>query len=395
MADQREFDVIVYGSTGYTGRLVAEYLNQQYTGSDVKWAMAGRSADKMEAVAKEMGIANHIPKIVADSSNPETLADMAKRTRAVLTTVGPYQLYGTDMVVACAQNGTDYVDLCGEPAWMRDTVRDFQAAAEKSGARIVHSCGFDSVPFDLGVFYTQVKAQEKFGETCPRIRGRVRKMQGKFSGGTAASFMETMKRAGHQPEILGWLKDPFSLTPGFEGPKQPHGAKPILEEDINSWSAPFIMASINTKNVHRSNALLGGKYGEDFVYDEMMLTGPGEQGEKMAQGVMQMNNSMGVNPPKPGEGPTKEERENGFYDVIFIGDTKSGKRIIASVAGDKDPGYGSTCKMIAESALCLALDIDRDCVPGGIYTPAPAMGMTLIERLEKNAGLTFTVEQAG
>lgn len=390
----REFDVIVYGATGYTGRLVAEYIQNQYGNSDLKWAMAGRSADKLAAVGAELGVNANVPKIVANSDDQASLASMAERTKVLLTTVGPYQSYGTDVVAACTKAGTDYVDLCGEPAWMRDTVRDFQAAAESSGARIVHSCGFDSVPFDLGVFYTQAKAREAFGETCPRVRGRVRKMQGKFSGGTAASFMQTMARASKQPEILDWLKDPFSLTPGFEGPKQPHGAKPIEEKDLGSWSAPFIMASINTKNIHRSNALLGGAYGEDFVYDEMMLTGPGEKGEQMAKGVMAMNNSMGVNPPKPGEGPTKEERENGFYDVIFVGDTASGDRIICSVAGDKDPGYGSTSKMIAESAICLARDIERSCVPGGIYTPAPAMGMALVERLEKNAGLTFKVEKA-
>lgn len=390
----REFDVIVYGATGYTGRLVAEYIQKQYGGSDLRWAMAGRSAEKLDAVGKEMGVPADVPKIVANSDDTASLANMAARTKALLTTVGPYQNYGTDVVAACVEAGTDYVDLCGEPAWMRDTVRDFHAAAEKSGARIVHSCGFDSIPFDLGVFYTQVKAEEKFGQSCPRIRGRVRKMQGKFSGGTAASFQQTMARASKQPEILDWLKDPFSLTPGFEGPKQPHGAKPILEEDLGSWSAPFIMASINTKNIHRTNALLGGRYGEDFVYDEMMLTGPGEKGEQMAKGVMQMNNSMGVNPPKPGEGPTKEERENGFYDVMFVGDTKSGDRIICSVAGDKDPGYGSTSKMIAEAAICMARDIDRGCVGGGIYTPAPAMGMSLIKRLEENAGLTFKLEKA-
>ncbi|NNE58201.1 MAG: saccharopine dehydrogenase [Hellea sp.] len=391
---KREFDVIVYGATGYTGRLVGEYIQQQYGDSDLKWAMAGRSAKKLDAVAAEMGIAADIPKIVADSADADSLIEMAKRAKSIITTVGPYQLYGTELVRACAENGTDYVDLCGEPAWMHDTVREFQAAAENSGARIVHSCGFDSIPFDLGVYYTQEKAKAAFGETCPTIRGRVRKMQGKFSGGTAASFMESMKRAGRQPEVLDWLKDPFTLTPDFEGPRQPHGAKPIEETDLGSWSAPFIMASINTKNIHRSNALLGHAYGEDFVYDEMMMTGPGEAGEQMAKGVMQMNASMGVNPPKPGEGPTKDERENGFYDVMFVGDTKSGKRIITSVAGDKDPGYGSTSKMIAEAAICLARDIDQADVGGGIYTPAPAMGMALINRLEKNAGLTFKLEQA-
>ncbi len=389
---EREFDVIVYGSTGYTGRLVAEYMQAQYGGTDVKWAMAGRSAEKLEAVGSEMGISADVAKVVANSDDPASLAQMAQRTKVLLTTVGPYQLYGTDVLAACAEAGTDYVDLCGEPAWMHDTVRDFQKQAEASGARIVHSCGFDSIPFDLGVFYTQAKAREAFGASCLRIRGRVRKMQGKFSGGTAASFIQTMARVGKQPEVLEWLKDPFTLTPGFEGPRQPHGAKPIEEKDLGSWSAPFIMASINTKNVHRSNALLGGAYGEDFVYDEMMMTGPGEQGAQMAQEVVQMNNSMAKDAPKPGEGPTKEERENGFYDVMFVGDTSGGERIICSVVGDKDPGYGSTSKMISEAAVCLARDIEHSCVPGGIYTPAPAMGMALVKRLEDNAGLTFKLE---
>ncbi len=388
---EREFDVIVYGSTGYTGRLVAEYLSDTYKGSDVRWAMAGRSLDKLEAVRDEMGIAKEVDLVVADSSDSQSLADMVGRTKVILTTVGPYQLYGTDLVAACAEAGTDYVDLCGEPAWMHDTVAEFDDKAKASGARIVHSCGFDSIPFDLGVFYTQHHAKEKFGAPCTKVRGRVRKMKGTFSGGTAASFMATMMRAGQEPEVLNWLKDPFSLTPEFSGPPQPPGHKPLFEEDLNSWSAPFIMASINTKNVHRSNALLGHAYGKDFVYDEMMLTGPGEQGEQMANHVAS-DNSMSKNPPKPGEGPTKEERETGFYDVIFVGSGPDGQTIVGAVTGDKDPGYGSTSKMIAESALCLARDITRDQVPGGVLTPAPAMGMALIDRLKENAGLTFNIE---
>ena len=388
---EREFDVIVYGSTGYTGRLVAEYLDQTYAGTDIRWAMAGRSMDKLQAVRAEMGISDDTALVVADSNDKSSLADMASRTKVVLTTVGPYQLYGTDVVAACVEAGTDYVDLSGEPAWMHDTVEQFDARAKETGARIVHSCGFDSVPFDLGVYFTQEKAKEKFGAPCPRIRGRVRKMKGTFSGGTAASFMATMARAGQQPEVLTWLKDPFSLVPDFSGPPQPPGHKPLFEEDLNSWSAPFIMASINTKNVHRSNALLGHAYGKDFVYDEMLMTGPGEQGEQIANHVAN-DNSMAKNPPKPGEGPSKEERETGFYDVMFVGTGPDGQSIIGAVTGDKDPGYGSTSKMITESALCLARDVSRNDVAGGVLTPAPAMGMALIRRLEENAGLTFTIE---
>ncbi len=386
---RKEFDVVIYGATGFTGRLVAEYLEKEY-GGDLRWAMAGRSEEKLKSVRDEMGVSDDVALIVADSNNPQSLSDMCASTRAVVTTVGPYQLYGEPLVKAAVETGTDYVDLCGEPAWMKDIIRDYDDQAKQSGARIVLSCGFDSIPFDLGVYHLQQHAKDVQGEPCGRVRGRVRKMKGTFSGGTAASFMETMKRAGQQPEVLDWLKDPFTLVPGFDGPPQPPGHKPIHEEDLGSWSAPFIMASINTKNIHRSNALMDHAYGQDFVYDEMMLTGSGEQGEQIAQGIAK-GNAFGDNPPKPGEGPSKEERETGFYDVLFIGDGKDGP-IMASVKGDKDPGYGSTSKMIAEAALCLAQDISHDETPGGVYTSAPAMGSKLIDRLQNHAGLTFAIE---
>jgi len=389
----REFDVIIYGATGFTGHLVVEYLQAEYGSADLKWAMAGRSADKLAAVRDEMGISKDVVLITANSDNANSLEAMCARSRAVITTVGPYQLYGEPLVAAAVQAGTDYVDLCGEPAWMHDIIERYGDKAKASGARIVLSCGFDSIPFDMGVYFLQQHAKTNHGGACPRIRGRVRAMQGTFSGGTAASFMETMKRAGRQPEILDWLKDPFSLVPNFDGPKQPHGAKPIFEEDLDSWSAPFIMASINTKNVHRSNALLAHQYGEDFIYDEMMFTGPGDKGQAMAEGLAK-HNTFGDNPPKPGEGPSKDERENGFYDVLFIGTTAGGKMISASVKGDKDPGYGSTSKMISEAALTLVYDRPQDVVSGGVYTSAPAMGTALIARLEAHAGLTFTIEAA-
>lgn len=385
----REFEIIIYGATGFTGRLVAEYINQ--THPDIKWAMAGRSADKLAQIRDLIGAPANTPLIVADSSDDASMTAMAQRTACVITTVGPYQLYGEVLVKACSENGTDYVDLCGEPAWMHDIVRQYDDAAKASGARIVLSCGFDSIPFDLGVYYLQQHAIKTNGAPLSRIKGRVRKMKGTFSGGTAASFMETMKRAKVQPEVMDWLRDPFTLCPGFTGTKQPHGAKPIYEEDLGSWSAPFIMASINTKNVHRSNLLLDHQYGQDFVYDEMLFTGPGEQGEQMANAVAN-DKSMATNPPKPGEGPSKEERENGFFDVLFTGLTSDGARLSAGVTGDKDPGYGCTSKMITEAGLCLAQDISREQTPGGVYTSAPAMGDKLIERLQASAGMTFTIE---
>lgn len=389
---ERKYDVVVYGATGFTGRLVAEYLAAKYAG-DVKWAMAGRSREKLESVRDEIGAPQDTPLILADAGDPESLADMARSTKAVITTVGPYQSYGEPLVKACVEAGTDYVDLCGEPAWMADIIAAYDGAAKESGARVVLSCGFDSIPFDLGVFFLQQTAKERTGAPVTRVKGRVRKMKGTFSGGTAASFAESMKRAMKEPAVLDLLKDPFALTPGFAGPKQPHGAKPVYEEDLQSWSAPFIMATINVKNIHRSNLLLGHAYGEDFVYDEMLLTGPGEQGEAIANHVAK-DRSMAENPPKPGEGPSREERETGFYELMFTGETKAGERLTVSVSGDRDPGYGSTSKMIAEAALCLVQDVDRHQTGGGVFTPAPAMGEALIKRLQERAGLSFKVETA-
>jgi short subunit dehydrogenase-like uncharacterized protein len=390
MPHNRELGIIVYGATGYTGRLVCEYLNQQYgIGGEVSWAMAGRSQAKLEQVRDEMGIASDIPLIVADANNPDSVNAMVRRAQVIITTVGPYQLYGSDLVRACAEAGTDYVDLCGEPAWMHDMIAAHGDAAKASGARIVFSCGFDSIPFDLGVLFLQETAKAKLQSPFNRVKGRVRAMQGTFSGGTLASFKATMAAAAKQPDIIAVLMNPFALTEGASGVKQPSGMAPIYEEDLNSWSAPFVMATINTKNIHRSNFLQGHPYGKDFVYDEMMLTGPGETGEAIANAVAQ-DKSMASDTTQPGEGPSKEERENGFYDVLFVGSNASGDSVKVGVKGDKDPGYGSTSKMIAESAVCLLMN--PDAASGGIWTPAAALGMLLVDRLQANAGLTFAVE---
>ncbi len=387
-----EFDLIVYGASGFTGRLVAEYLSLRYgSGGEVRWAMAGRDAAKLAAVRDEIGAAASTPLVIADASDPASIKAMVGRTRAVITTVGPYQLYGEPLVAACAEAGTDYLDLCGEPAWMRLMIDAYEAKAKASGARIVFSCGFDSIPFELGVLFAQETAKAKLGGPVPRAKGRVRRMRGGFSGGTAASLKATMAAAARDPAILALLRDPFSLTPGFTGPEQPRGDKPLLDEDVDGWVAPFVMAAINTRNVHRSNALLGHAWGKDFVYDEMLMTGHGDKGEAAARAIAAAGGGLGgEGGPKPGEGPSKEERETGFFDVLVIGKAADGREVRVSVAGDRDPGYGSTSKMIAESGVCLV----RECpeVPGGVWTPGAAMGGRLIDRLQKNAGLTFTVE---
>jgi len=310
----------------------------------------------------------------------------------VLTTVGPYQYYGSDLVAACAATGTDYVDLCGEPVWMRQMIDAHEATAQSTGARILFSCGYDSIPFELGVFFCQETAKKLLGAPVSRIKGRVRVMKGTLSGGTAASMKAMFAAAANDHSLVALLRSPFALTPGFEGPRQPPGNKPLYDEDLASWTTPFVMANINTRNVHRSNMLLGFPYGRDFVYDEMMLTGPGEKGEERARRILAANTSekMGSGGPKPGEGPSKEERESGHYDLLFVGLAPDGRQVRVAVRGDRDPGYGSTSKMIAECAIGLREAPD---VKGGIWTPGAAMGNRLIERLVDHAGITFDVEK--
>jgi len=385
----REFSTIVYGATGFTGRLVAEYLAERYPA--LNWAMAGRSQAKLEQVRAEIGAPATIPLVTADAADPASLAAMVQRTDVVITTIGPYQLYGTPLVAACAAHGTAYVDLCGEPGWMREMIDAHDAQAKQSGARIVFSCGFDSIPFDLGVQQLQKLCTERFGAPAPRIKGRVRSMQGGFSGGTAASLKATLAAAARNPSLIKLLASPFALTPGFEGPDQPNGLLPHYDTALGAWVAPFIMAPINTKNVHRTNALLGTPYGRDFRYDEMMVApGLGELGKAAAEAIAKANPLGGEGGPKPGEGPSKQERENGFYDILFIAEYPDGRTARLSVKGDRDPGYGSTSKMIAESALCLVEDVLGK--GGGVWTPGAIMGDPLVRRLEAKAGLTFTPE---
>lgn len=389
MAAAREFDIVVYGATGFTGRLVAEYLVQHYAGrkNAPKWAMAGRSAEKLAEVRDLIGAPKDTPLVVADASDPASLDAMAARAKVILTTVGPYQLYGAPLVAACVKAGTVYADLCGEPGWMREMIDEHQDAAKASGARITFSCGFDSIPFDLGVHFLQAEAVKRHGKPAPRVKGRVRKMAGGASGGTIASLTETLKAVAKKPSLALLLKSSFALTPGFEGPSQPTGLIPEYDSATGTWTAPFVMAAINTKNVHRTNFLLGHAWGEDLVYDEMMMTTIGDAGKAMAEAIAKAN-PFGESKLQPGEGPSKEERENGFYDILFVGEYPDGTSVRASVQGDRDPGYGSTSKMLAETGIALLANKGD----GGVWTPGALLGDALIERLTEHAGLTFQIE---
>lgn len=402
----RRFDVIVYGASGFTGRLVAEYLKNAYgIGRSLAWAIAGRNSEKLAEVRDSIGADESLPIVAADAADADALARLARQSRAVITTVGPYQHYGRALVTACAQEGTDYFDLCGEPAWMAEMIPALEAPARASGARIVFSCGFDSVPFDLGVVFLQDQAQRRFDAGMTRVRGRVRRMKGEPSGGTIASLLATIERAVRDPGAMRTLADPFALTPGFRGPRQPNGDAVAYDELAQSWTSPFIMAPVNTKNVHRTNALLAHPWGTDFLYDERMLTGDGTEGRRRARRLARstkiQNALLAFAPtrevlrrfalPKPGEGPSAPERQAGSFDVLFIGQGAMDQTLRVSVRGDCDPGYCSTSKMIAECALCLIKDTSG-AVAGGVWTPGAAMGLRLISRLQERAGLKFTVE---
>ena len=388
MSQTKEYDFVVYGATGFTGKLVVEYLVEKYSNdSEITWALAGRNHEKLKSVAESTGVPENTELLVVDSNDVSSIESLVSKTKCVLTTVGPYQLYGDHIVAACAKSGTDYVDLCGEPGWMHEKINEQGDIAKKSGSRIVFSCGFDSIPFDLGVLFLQNEVIKRHGKPSSSVRGRVREMNGEFSGGTAASLGATMAALKEKPELFAVLANPFALSNGFEGPEQPVDNKPMLDEKLDTWVAPFFMAPINSKNIHRSNALMNHMYGKDFCYNEMWIMGPGEEGKAAADAVSSSNPLSDA--PEPGEGPSRESRENGNYDVLFCGDINE-ESIHVSVAGDMDPGYGSTSKMIVESAICLVKECND--LSGGIYTPAPSMGTKLIKRLQDNAGLTFKIE---
>ena len=388
MSETKKYDFIVFGATGFTGKLVVEYLVERYLGNpEIKWALAGRNLEKLKSVAKSKNVPDEICLFTADSNDKTSVENLVSKTRCILTVVGPYQLYGNNIIESCAKSGTDYVDLCGEPGWMHEKINELSDISKESGSRIVFSCGFDSIPFDLGVLFLQNEIIKRFNKPAPNVRGRVRAMNGEFSGGTAASLGATMSALKEKPELFAVLANPFALSNGFIGPDQPADNKPVYDEKLDSWVAPFFMAPINTKNIHRSNALMDHIYGEDFCYNEMWIQGTGDEGKAAADFISKSNPLS--NAPQPGEGPSRESRENGNYDLLFCGDIDD-KSIHVSVTGDMDPGYGSTSKMIVESAICLVKECDD--LKGGIYTSASSMGTKLIKRLEDNAGLIFKLE---
>ncbi len=406
MTDQT-FDIIVYGATSFVGQIMTRYMHAQFGDGSVKWAIAGRSKSKLEKLSADAGLSG-IEMFVADAGDEAALQEICARTKVVASTVGPYALYGDTLVKVCAASGTHYCDLTGEPQWMRKMQERHEDVAKESGAWIVHCCGFDSIPSDLGVHFLQQQATKKFGQTCNRIDMRVAKLKGGASGGTIASMINMVKEASSDAELRRQLKDPYSLCPPGHGlSARQRDVQMGYDGEYGGWIAPFVMAAINSRVVHRSNALSDKRYGDDFLYEEAMAFGGDGAGKRAARaiswGMGGMMVGLALPPlrwllenhvlPKPGEGPSEQQQLNGGYDLLFLGTTLDGEKIRARVTGDRDPGYGSTAKMLAQAAACLARDVPEN-TAGGFWTPATLMGDSLIDRLRAHAGLTFELEAA-
>jgi short subunit dehydrogenase-like uncharacterized protein len=399
----RRLDIIVFGATSFVGQILCRHLVSRHgTDGPLRWAIAGRSETKLQQVAILTGA--NVERIVADANDTTALRSLAQQSRVVVSTVGPYALYGSDLVAACVAMGTDYCDLTGEPQWMQQMIDLHSENATTSGARIIHACGFDSIPSDMGVWYTQQESMKSFGEHCSQIKMRVKEIKGSASGGTIASMMNVMEEVSKSRALRKVLANPYSLAPLNlrTGVKQPNVTVPSFDETAQEWVAPFVMASVNTRIVQRSHALLGRPWGNDFRYDEAMMKGEGAVGfakaTALAGGLVGFMSAAAVPPvrslmsryvlPKPGEGPSPEKQVAGRFDLRFYGITASKKTVVIKVTGDQDPGYGSTAKMLGEAADCL-LELDRDSVKGGFWTPATALGSQLIDRLQTFSGMTF------
>ena len=403
------YDLLVFGATSFVGQILTQYLYDTHgVGGDVSWAIAGRSQAKLETLRNLLGPgAVDLPLLVADATDEPVLQSMCMRTRVVVSTVGPYALYGEALIKACVETGTDYCDLSGEVQWIAKMIERYEAVAVESGARIVHCCGFDSIPSDMGVWFLQQQAQKTFGSVCQDVRMRVKAASGGLSGGTVASMINIAKEMASDRKLRRSMANPFSISPKGHRSKtrQPSLKIAAFDKTLNTWLAPFVMGAINTRVVHRSNALQDTRYGQEFTYDEAVMTGRGVKGRLAAYGITAAMTAFfigsAVKPtrwaieklvPQLGEGPSPDAQQAGFFDLRFVGKTADGRTIITQVKGDRDPGYGATSRMLGEAATCLAFDIAKN-HDGGFWTPASLMGQSLLDRLRSRAGLSFEVRE--
>ncbi len=408
-----EFDIVMWGATGFTGRLAAEKLAARIGGrGDLRWAIGGRNQAKLESVRSQLGaVAADVQIVTGDSHDVASMEALAARTRVVCSTVGPYAMYGSELVGACVRAGTHYCDLAAEAHWMRKMMDAHDAEAAETGARIVHACGMDSIPSDVGVYFLQQGAKQLYGKPCSRVKMRVTEMAGGFSGGTAASLLYGTEAGRSDPSIGQAMTEPYYLAPvghrqGPDEPENMRSTKVEYDEDLQAWTKPFFMGPMNTKVVRRTNALLDYPYSEDFRYDEARVVSDGLSGRIQAKaeaiGYVGFLAAVGFPPtrrllkkyvlPGTGEGPDQETRESGQWKIVLIGKMDDCTTVRALVGGEGDPATDSTSRMLVESALCLAQDAEKIPVGGGSWTPAAVMGDLLLERLTTYAGMSFEFE---
>lgn len=402
---KKDFQIIVWGATGFTGQIVVEYLKNNY-GNDIRWAIAGRSLEKLQSLKNKFRLINSVECLVGDSFDEESLKSITSRTDVLISTVGPYALFGKALVSACLGTKTDYCDLTGEIPFVKDSVDSYHEKAKSNEVKIVHSCGYDSIPSDIGCLLLQEKAIKNHGKPLSNVKLFILGLKGKFSGGTLVSMVNLMMEAKN-PEKRKIQTNPYILCKDVIAgmPIQRIQSFAWYDPRIEKWTAPFIMARFNTRIVFRSNELMEYKYGRNFMYDEGLVVGRGMKGKLRGEiltigiGIMILLMSVSITRwilkktvfPKPGEGPSKEERMNGYFKMLLVGENENGEnRTEVFISDTNDPGYGSTAIMLAESALCLALDKDELPNEYGVITPAVAMGTKIADRLKK-AGFNISV----
>lgn len=406
MKQQREYDLVLWGATSFIGKIIARYLLHRLASEKgMRWAMAARSSAKLEELKQELGEQGRdIPLFVGDAFDSTFLREMAAKTKVVLTTVGPYLRYGETLVEACALEGTDYCDLTGEIPFICSVMDKYQTEAEKSGARIVNCTGFDSLPSDLGVLCLQDFAQKNYGQPLKEVEMQVRSAKGGVSGGTVASLSETMAQISKNPQLAKVLQDPYAICPmgQRDGVEQPNSFGARRSRFTDDWLHQFIMAGVNTKIVHSSNARLGYPYGKNFIYSEWQVAknpifaylSEFAIGATMLVMFFPWTRALLTKYvlPKSGQGPSPEAQKNGHFKLVFHGQNHQGQRMKAEVTGDADPGYGSSSKQISEVAIALANTFASRPNEGGFGTPASVLGLSLLPALEQYAGLTFRAQ---
>ena len=407
MMEDRKYDIVVWGATGFTGNYVAKYLASYSSKEDIRWAIAGRDINKLKQLTEKLGH-NNIPMIQADINDVKSMNAMAASTKVICSTAGPFALLGTPVIEACIHEKTNYCDITGESHWVKKIIEKYHDQAQEAGLKIVHCCGFDSIPSDMGVYKLQKECFQRFGEYCHTIKMRVRVAKGKLSGGTYASMRNIMEEIRKDPSLVSSLRDPYSLNPANQknGPPQRDLNKVIFDKELGTWIAPFVMEAVNTRIVRRSHALRNSPYGQDFRYNEAIMTGNGLNGKMRGIAItIPLAVMMAARPgnffngllnrflPKPGEGPSENEIRNGFYILNFYGFTPGGKRMILKWKGNQDPGYGSTSMMLTQSAICLAKDWSQLPATYGILTPSVAMEEYLMDRLLAHAEITIEIKE--